>query len=284
MSPLPRISNDLLLNTNLNPKKKSALCTISNDLFLDGTRVLIYSFVKHNPWFNGEIVVITCKEKAQLSEASRAAIKRIYPNLFFHEVNFQEYFHVFSRFSKLWINSSQKRFLPSFLTYEAFDLVKKYDHLLYLDSDMLVRSNLAEVFNLETDLPVVTPDAGEFNINRLYQSFNGGFLYLTPKIDKNLKTNLLEYSLHCNDHALAEQSIMNSFFKQKVLSLDSRYNCLKRCFPNSKFKDFEEQIKIIHYVGAKPWHSKKVGREANYSLIEKLWHSDYSEMINMYGK
>lgn len=258
--------------------EKNALCTISNDPFIDGTRVLIYSFLKNNPWFRGDIIVITCPEVINLSSQNRYLLKKISNKVIFHEVKYSEYFKVYSRFTKLFSNTPRARFLPSFFTYEAFELAKKYERLLYLDSDMLIRSDLSDVFMINSRVPVVTPDAGEFSLSKNFINFNGGFLYLTSNIDQELKNKLLDFSVTSNDHGLAEQSIMNSFFKGNVLSLDSRYNCLKRCFPDPRFNDFNQEIKIIHYVGAKPWHLQKKGREAEYSRIENLWYEVFNQL------
>jgi hypothetical protein len=73
--------------------------------------------------------------------------------------------------------------------------------------------------------------------------------------------------------ALADQTIMNSYFNTRKLTfLNSRYNCLKRCFNDSNYNNFDSGIKVVHYVGAKPWDTNKKGIELNYTKIEKMWH------------
>jgi lipopolysaccharide biosynthesis glycosyltransferase len=35
-----------------------ALATLTDDNYILGTKILIYSFLKYNPWFTGDIVII----------------------------------------------------------------------------------------------------------------------------------------------------------------------------------------------------------------------------------
>ena len=255
-----------------------ALCTISNDAFAVGTKVLLHSFLDHNPWFSGDLIVFTNARAASLSLQNKKDLQSISNKVTFYEIDYSRYSKVYDRFSKIFLGKPQMRFLPSFFTYEAFELTSKYDRVLYLDSDMLVISDISDVFLIDSKVPVVTPDAGEFSLDRSFVNFNGGFIYLTSNVERGIRDQLLEYSLLANDHALADQSIMNAFFKGNVLALDSRYNCLKRCFPDSKYSKFDSSIKVIHYVGAKPWHANKKGRELEYRQLENLWHLELKKI------
>ncbi len=88
------------------------------------------------------------------------------------------------------------------------------------------------------------------------------------------KQKLIDFAMGMRNMALADQTIMNSFFNNPIPSLNSNYNCLKRCFRNDNFKFFSDNVKIIHYVGAKPWDKVKLGFEKGYTKIEQLWHNE----------
>jgi lipopolysaccharide biosynthesis glycosyltransferase len=163
------------------------------------------------------------------------------------------------------------RFIPSLFTFDAFDLASAYDKVLYLDADMIVLSNISELFELTCEI-AVTPDAGEYDLSKKYSKFNGGFLMIDGSVrHKDYKKKLIDAAMTLNRMEYADQSVMNSALRGKVTYLTSQYNCLKRCFPDNKFNQYSDSIKIIHYVGAKPWHSTKKDPEKKYTKIENIW-------------
>jgi lipopolysaccharide biosynthesis glycosyltransferase len=261
--------------------KKLSVCTICNDSFTVGAMVMIKSFTSNNKWFNQDIIVFHNKRYSNLSQKNMNKIKSIYDKVQFREIQDEKYQKVFDRFTKVYRGRPKMlRFLPSLFTYEVFDLSNEYDQVLFLDADMLIRSDISEIFSLKDPI-IVTPDAGEFDLNRKYSTFNGGFILVNSNDEtKKHRDLLLEHSLRSNKYQLFEQSMMNEYFRGRVSFLDSRYNCLKRCFPDSKFSQFDDRVKIIHYVGAKPWNSEKRGIEATYRSIEKMWHDEFKIDIN----
>lgn len=255
--------------------KKLAICTVCNDQFLPGALCLIQSFLQSNKWFSGDIIINYSEKHSPLSENSRAALSKLSPLVKFNVINDREYTKVFNRFLLLWRGTSRERFLPSLFTYEVFELVENYDQALFLDSDMLVIGDISHIFNLNHPI-VVTPDAGEYDLNRTYSSFNGGFLLISNSIQgKKTKSQLLQLSEKTSNHHYADQSILNDYFKKSARYLNSQYNCLKRCFPDELFSTFDKDIKIIHYVGAKPWQTTTQPFELKYSRIENLWKKNY---------
>jgi lipopolysaccharide biosynthesis glycosyltransferase len=255
--------------------KKLALCTICNNKFTVGAKVLIYSFILHNPWYTQDIIIFHSRTISPLSSENMEDLKTVYSNIKFIEVDESEYSRLITRLRQLRVNS---RFIPSIFTFEPFDLIKQYDKILYLDSDMLVRGDLSELFVLPENI-VVTPDAATYNVSRKYFTFNGGFLLIDSK-SENYKKILISTGEKSSDLRLADQSLLNHVLNKSVKMISSKYNCLKRCFPDSKFSHFDDSIKIVHYVGAKPWNDTKSGHEKNYSKIENLWADVYLQMKN----
>lgn len=258
--------------------KKKVMCTIATDNFMKGTLTMLYSFRSHNKDYNGDILILH-SDLHVLSEHNMQKIRKIYENAKFRKVDLSEYDKVFERFNRIFSGNRLERFLPSLLTFEVFGLVEDYQQVLYLDSDMIIRRNVLDIFKINKPI-VVTPDAGKFALNQKYNRFNGGFLFLNDSLNgKKVKKDIIDFSVTAKNYQLADQSIMNDFFKGvNLFYLDSRYNCLKRCFPDSKFARFDKRIKIIHYVGAKPWNSVKDRREKQYNRIEHIWKTYYDKM------
>lgn len=261
-----------------------SVCTVCNDEFVQGAQVLIYSFLKNNPWFNGDFIVFYNNEYSRLSLENKNKMSKLYSKIEFRNVDISDYSKVIKRFKRLWKGKPQERFIPSLFTYEAFELTREYDKVLFLDSDMLVTGNVSNLLNIEEDV-TVTPDTGKYDVHKKYNTFNGGFLLLNGDQSK-YKAGLLKFGEVTNNHALADQSMMNDYFNGNVSFLNSRYNCLKRCFNDRNFYRYDKQIKIIHYVGAKPWRSNKSKMELNYTKIESMWHEvynniDYSKTLNI---
>jgi len=262
--------NNIVVNSTLDLKNiKIGLCTVCNDSFIDGACVMISSFVKNNKWYNGDIIVLYNSKHSDLSIGNMDRLSKLYDKIIFKNIDERDYEGVFNRFIKMYKGTKRERFLPSFFTYDAFELSKKYNKLLFLDADMVILSDVSEIFHL-TDNIIVTPDAGVYNIISEYKTFNGGFI-LCNGDQSDHKRNLLGYSLISEDISIAEQGIMNDYFNGNVTMINTNYNCLKRCFPDSNFSNFKHDVKIIHYVGAKPWHTNKDNNESKYTKLEEFW-------------
>ena len=57
------------------PRSGHCLLTITDDGFVDGTEMLVFSFLRHNPWFQGRILVLV---GGTLGEASKARRRMMY--------------------------------------------------------------------------------------------------------------------------------------------------------------------------------------------------------------
>jgi lipopolysaccharide biosynthesis glycosyltransferase len=256
-----------------------ALYTICDDKFIDGARVMIYSFIRHNPWFNGKIVVLCNQTYSQISLENRSRLLEIYQDIEFKEVDTSIYLDLIENFKKV-ATQSQLRLVPSLFTFEIFNSCKDHDFLIYIDSDMLILDDISEVFSTDHSI-LAAPDAGEFRIGSNYYTFNGGFLVLKKEVhEMNYRQALIDHAGSMKSMSLADQTIMNSFFKDEIVLLNSNYNCLKRCFPDNKFNQFKDSIKIVHYVGSKPWDPVKSEFESKYQRIEELWKRELN-LLNL---
>jgi lipopolysaccharide biosynthesis glycosyltransferase len=255
-----------------NKNKDKVLVTVCTQHFLAGTLVLLHSFLQHNPWFKGDIVVIN---DGSIPE-SGCRLLQGFPNLRFVKVS-----ATLLEKSKKLIPSFPdfERRLGQFYSLEAFQL-KDYAQLLFLDSDMVVRGSLEELFERKEDF-LVCPTATHYKQPKAYvpedpfsvEQFNAGMMLMRKHL---LKENLYEkmlskvsvpffssflpgQSLGPNDDAVrltADQLIHNSLLHPFATYVSMRYNY--RLGLAEKIKEREgigiEDSYIVHFTGKKkPW-------------------------------
>jgi lipopolysaccharide biosynthesis glycosyltransferase len=129
----------------------TCLATVTDTTYLPGTIVLLSSFLRHNPWFNGDVVVF----HDQLSDAARSRLAQ-FPNVRLHQVGtaLSERLHALESDPRL----ARKR--AHFHSLEAFGL-RGYDWVLMLDSDVLCHGDAAALVDIEGAL-VCCPDQSYF--------------------------------------------------------------------------------------------------------------------------
>ncbi len=176
-------------------------------------------------------------------------------------------------------------------TYYRF-LIQKvlpgYDKVLYLDSDLLIQGDVAELFATELggNLLAAAPDidyAGNLNMNdgeRMrytrevlqmkdpYSYFQAGVLVLNLAEMRKLHTfkEWLEIAAEPK-YIYDDQDILNAHCQGRVVYLDNAWNVMNDCFGRiktvfsfapaqmyDKFMEAYANPKIIHYAGGqKPW-------------------------------
>lgn len=287
----PKPTSNLIGKTNIKMNRvlpeRYALVTILNNPFAEHFYVFINSFLENNPWFNGDLIIMYSDELSQLSDDKIEDLKLFYRKTIFKKIDTSGDYNDVINLFKSKISQNFHRFIPSVLTIETFNFTD-YDKVLYLDSDMLVINSLKDLYLLDHDI-AVTRDTSEYiKVPAIKKagsddiSLNGGFLLLSGSFmrsDTHVK-NMLNLFPKLSNPKFLDQSLLNEYFKNfDVLFLSSDYNLLKRCFDDSKRDELInslKDIKIIHYVGEKPWNLKKKEFEKNYKAIEKLW-LDYSK-------
>lgn len=161
----------------------------------------------------------------------------------------------------------------SHLSYAAFfryfipQFVKE-DKALYLDSDIVVRSNIDELFLEDiTDYPLAAvADA------LVPSTFNSGVMLINVALWKqeNATERLLELTNEFHDSSFGDQGILNRLFENRWYALDSSYNFMvgmdtvarnyeiENWYTDSL--ELEETAKIIHFTGDKPWYQVNLNR------------------------
>jgi len=282
-----------LLNHN---HTKRAVVTVTNETYLEGTKVLFHSFLKHNYEYKGDLIVI----HDMLSSKKQAELKRLFP-VKFHQIN-----EVLK--SKLHLLVADLEYpiknLPRFWSLEIMNLTQ-YQQLLFLDSDILVRGNLLELFNQKAMFSACGDRSNSHNYGRDAETFlqkekkqltdcdfkkvfNAGVFCLnwSEEYDFQNIIDLIHPTIIKKVRSgHTDQFVLNFYFKNKVNWLPQKFNFILR---NSKIKHQEEtQIKsalIWHYTRhPKPWKIiellKKTVKGKLSLLNYREWHLSYQEIL-----
>lgn len=273
------------------------ICTITDNNFIIGAMTMIYSFLKNNKWFDGDIIIFYSDTICPLSYFNRNKIEKQFIN---QQIKFQKIDE--SKYQSI-MNFKLVRTSPSIFTFEAFEL--DYDRVVFLDADMVIIQNVNHLFDITYELGVTVDDWKKYQKNPTlskihhkkngYEEFNGGLFSIGRKLlNRGTRDKLIEHAKTQKSWKLWDQSILNSYFHKnldQIYYFSSNFNSLKRCFDNSKFKCYKNSNPyIIHYVGKKPWDpdSKEhyMGKLFNYSQINDVWKKYNIELnqTNVYNQ
>lgn len=160
------------------------------------------------------------------------------------------------------------------------------DRMLYLDVDLVVDLDIAELWNVELGNNAVAAVKYTKNVNQMDAAFlkknlnkdntdylNAGVLLINvPKFKE--KVNFATYGRFLSDKTVTnnDETLLNLLLFDNILFISNKFNCLihKKTKLNKK-----ESNKIYHYIGMpKPWHW-------GFSLISgnALKFNDYNTTI-----
>ena len=251
------------------------LITITCDQFAIGTEVLLYSVLKYNPWFSGDINIVI----GDLSVQNRARLQAIYPVKFIHAGK-----ALIEKVAVLREHFSYLRDIHlRFYSLEAFNQ-RQYDKVVYLDSDMHCAGDIKALFLSQAPLqacldgysyedkiaPIVAragltlPVSSERYGQSFKNSFNAGVITLTPSklSDQHYQglLNMLDYDVWVGygESIFTDQMVINRYFSDQFELLGSQYNYMLFLGEYLTFVDDIEprQARLIHFAGKiKPWNN-----------------------------
>mgnify|MGYP004498864211 FL=1 len=152
------------------------------------------------------------------------------------------------------------------------ELYPQYNKVLYLDSDIIIKGDISELYNTElgTNLVAAAPD-DIIQYNKVFQDyaelvvgvskyqyyFNAGVLLMNlDELRKFDFQNKFLYLLGTVKFSVAQdQDYLNRLCKGRVTLLDRAWDCMPLVNETTKVED----IKLVHYNFAyKPWHFEDV--------------------------
>jgi len=266
------------------------LVTVSSPDFRIGTEVMLHSFLAHNRWFSGEILVL----HSRLSEADTAALAHRFPRLSCHRASprlaaavdglVAAHPHLAGRRDR-------------FLSLETL-LIPGSRRRLFCDSDMLFRGDIAPL--LDRDAPLVAcPDAATLRGRRrdgttmaelgdegeqdgpTLQSFNAGLMLVDPAGEATIDAMFAAldpdaWSQVMSSHT--DQAVWNRLFRGNADLASTRYNLmmLHRLESHAHEPVPVADARVLHFNGpGKPWlparHAEAIARDPAFAEALRFW-------------
>ena len=249
--------------------KSRALATVTSPGFLPGTLVMLHSFLHHNRWFDGDLVII----HQDLSAQDRAQLLSHFDRLIFVQPRPELVQNVQQLVQEMPSFAQQK---TQFYSLEAIGLTA-YDHVLFCDSDLLFQATVQELFAMPYAL--ICSGDGSFyrgtarhpksfvemsddvdNIG-LHCAFNAGFMLMdrsirTPQTLAKLIDMVDPRTWGENATGHTDQLLFNVVFHGKQHIVGPEYNYVLRHHKEILKRSglSPKDAKVLHFNGAaKPW-------------------------------
>ena len=144
---------------------------------------------------------------------------------------------------------------------------KQYDKVLYLDSDIVVTGDIAELYNTDLGDNLVAAASEEVMVDYdvygtyvektlgvwRYDYFSAGVLLINAKLyrKENIETKFIDLLNSFTFRVTQDEDYLNVLCKGRVQPVSLGWN--KSAYKNPHFDD--KDLKLIHYkINWKPWH------------------------------
>jgi lipopolysaccharide biosynthesis glycosyltransferase len=273
--------------------RRYCMVTISDAEFSIASEVLIYSFLKYNPWFKGELLIIADDlpddHKCRLEKLAPVRVMSPDPRL---------------RESVDRLQAKEPRLKDIYrrlFSLEIFRLAE-YDRVVYLDSDMYCSGDISELFSASNPL-LACPDgftyadqiralldgSDQITATERYgktfnSSFNAGVLSVGSELlGESTYTqllNLLNYDVWqaLGESIFTDQMALNIHFENNFTALDGKYNYVIFLEGYQKGMDNLSLLdaRIVHFAGPiKPWNcyapEELLERAPNFIKFIDVW-------------
>jgi len=179
--------------------------------------------------------------------------------------------------------------------------------VISLDSDIIVLSDLAELYDIELDKYMIGGVCEEISKNHLKEIgfdpkdsyFNAGILLIDMEKWREERTGDTLMDIALSDKhkfTLYDQDVLNTHFKDNFYHLPSKFNQMVYMFNspallskiNYKYKNTPgiSREGIIHYTGIKPWKYECLHpyKDLYFKFLEKTAYNDYFVEENKIAK
>lgn len=179
----------------------------------------------------------------------------------------------------------------------APDICKMCDQLIYLDCDLIVLGDVAELYNFDlsgkplgavphVSLPYQQVFTATFPVGGIDRYFNAGVLVINAKFWRNncLTEKILDLvDTYSNDLEFADQDLLNIYFWRNYSHLPGTWNVEARLYrekilglsQDAEIKERMRSPKLIHYTGSdKPWSSSKY-------VPKREFYIEYSDRLSV---
>lgn len=244
-----------------------ALVTLLNRAMMKGFIVFITSFLINNPWFFGtgdDLVILDI----DLTETDKEKIRKIFSNVIFKRVQFDNY-------KSVNFGATKERLVPTYYKLDMFSLYD-YSHVVFIDVDTVVIGDISELFSTPVHF-IGGVKAYAEKKDKLRGDINSGVVIIDNScLNETTYKRLINVSNV--GYSMPDQKTINLFFKNRIDFFNKMYNVEKRMERTRRYKHIIKSMKIVHYVAGKPWENDDP-EKGKYPMMEKIWY-DWSKRVN----
>lgn len=263
----------------------STLLTVSSPDFRVGTEVMLASFLAHNPWFAGDILIL----HSRLTETDQIALAAAFPRTACRTAS-PDLTAAIDALVAAHPHLASRR--DRFLSLETL-LLPGSGRTLFADSDLLFRGDLSPLLAVDAPL-LAAPDAAMLRGNArdtatlaevaagtdAPASFNAGLLLYDPDpADADALWPLLDpdhWTRIASRHT--DQAVWNLLLRDRVQLVGTAWNLMigHRAASFAHEAVALEQAQVLHFNGAaKPWrpdrHAGAIARDPEFLAAVRLW-------------
>ena len=288
-------------------RSKTCLLTVATDDYVPGAFVMVRTFLRRHPRFDGDVVIV----HDGLSDASREVLAASFHRLRFEPVSPE----LRERVAR--VCAARPELRPrraAFYTLDAFR-PRGYRKVLFCDGDLLFRASVEELFDSPealvccrdqfslrgrrrdavTYLPAddAAVSAAAPAASTLAGTFNSGFLLIDGRlIDEGVHADLLARvapeTWRGVKAVATDQLVLNHCFAGRQTLVGSTYNYLADCSDAIRAREGigVEAAKVLHFkLPMKPWAPEAMlywaRRDAGRPLAPgyKLWYDAYVDCL-----
>jgi lipopolysaccharide biosynthesis glycosyltransferase len=235
---------------------KTALVTMLNEEFVIGFKAMIRSLLKNNPWFDLPVVIL---DDGVLPE-TKGKLTQIYKDITWQPID-----------KKRYAGTDFEKTAPKLrCTYYKLDIfnMKGYERLVFIDSDTLILGDIKQLFATTAGFAAVKGYDPLHDMMR--RDINSGVFVVNQQfLNEQVYVEMLRIAR--SGHKMPDQTVINHYFRNRMMYLDKVFNVEKRMLYTNKFKHVLQTMRILHYVGEKPWQKKTNVREEQYAMLEREW-------------
>jgi len=271
--------------------KRIAIVMVVTQRFIPGARVTLSTFLRHNRWFRGDIIIIH-GQHIDISELSD-----LWPTMYgmrpgsdflsaLHDMNY----------SNKWAHYAKGEILR----------VTGYDFLILMDADLLFRAcirkalhfhnaiaappdraQLTKQFRSKEDYSLLSADCRE---KPLAYTFCSGFMIMDGQLSgSQMHTqylNLMKFIGRTgHPEGYADQAVFNLLFQDNVMPLDQSYNYMVASADQMNLS--MKEAKLIHFnTLGKPWipseSNFEKGSGSEMDTAYQWWREAWREVANLH--
>lgn len=256
---------------------KYCVCTEGTDFTFPYLRVMLLSLFKHNPWIEGDVVILTC-DLTPLSNHNREILNEICQNIKYVNIETRQ----FKSFNLK--SSNRNAILTNLYRINAFSL-HGFDFVLYINSMSLCISSITGLFIGESDViatnsgyTILNKEPGKkfisktvFNSSLMIISRDTLNMELKDKMLDRLKTNrnITNLDISSSIHDILKLNGNNiNYHSVNTVVKKSKYN-------DSKFKTFSSIQKNVIFIELDIGINEKKKTPASFMFkkMNQLWNS-----------